>query len=144
MTGFTRNLPAPNYRAIIILIAGALFAPALRAAEGDIAAGYQVALEQCAACHIVTGNQVLPETWGVPSFFEIAESPAATVMSLKVFLRTDHDRMPNLVLPSASVDDVVSYILSLRGKALPETKAPKPAPAPPRKPLQLEKTAAER
>jgi len=44
MTGFTRNLPAPNYRAIIILIAGALFAPALRAAEGDIAAGYQIAL----------------------------------------------------------------------------------------------------
>ena len=39
---------------------------------------------------------------------------SATNMSLRVFLRTPHPSMPNLVLQPDDVDDLVDYILSLK------------------------------
>jgi mono/diheme cytochrome c family protein len=51
-----------------------------------------------------------------PSFLEVAAHPATTALSLRVFLQTPHATMPNLMLTPEETDDVISYILTLRGE----------------------------
>lgn len=100
---------------------------------GDPVAGYMIATESCAACHVVADGVVPPFVFDVPSFFAIANDPAVTALAIKVFLRTPHARMPNLILKDTEGDDVASYILSLRGRPVPPPyvlQPPPPAPAP--------------
>jgi mono/diheme cytochrome c family protein len=82
---------------------------------GDAAMGHMFARDLCAQCHIVEDPQTPPASIGAPTFFDIANNPAITVMSLKAFLMTPHDRMPNFVIGRGDIDNVISYILSLRG-----------------------------
>src|SRR5437667_94030 len=49
-----------------------------------------------------------------PDFAAVANQPATTPLSLKVFLQSNHPSMPNLVLTPAQSDDLVNYILSLK------------------------------
>ena len=56
-----------------------------------------------------------PASDAVPSFAAIAAMPSTTAMSLRVLLRTPGDRMPDLALSREETDDLVGYILSLRG-----------------------------
>jgi hypothetical protein len=51
---------------------------------------------------------------GAPDFVDIANGQAVTAMSLAAFLRTPHPSMPNLILSSDEMSDVIAYILSLR------------------------------
>lgn len=39
--------------------------------------------------------------------------PSTTALSLKVFLRSNHKEMPNLIISNTDTDDIVAYILSL-------------------------------
>ena len=52
----------------------------------------------------------------VPTFQAVADDPAATEAALRAFLRTPHAAMPDLRLTSDQTDDVVAYILSLKGR----------------------------
>jgi len=52
----------------------------------------------------------------VPSFQAVADDPAATEAALRAFLRTPHAAMPDLRLTHGRTDDVVAYILSLKGR----------------------------
>jgi hypothetical protein len=56
----------------------------------------------------------LPDTGDPPSFQSIADLPSTTGLSLKVFLRSPHRNMPNLLVSEAESDDVIAYILSLK------------------------------
>ena len=49
-----------------------------------------------------------------PSFEAVANRKGTTALSLKVFLKTSHQNMPNLIVTSDQADALVSYILSLR------------------------------
>jgi mono/diheme cytochrome c family protein len=51
-----------------------------------------------------------------PSFSAIALEPSATEYALHVFLRTPHPTMPNFVLQPDDIDDIVSYVVSLKPK----------------------------
>jgi mono/diheme cytochrome c family protein len=51
-----------------------------------------------------------------PSFTSIARLPSTTSMSLHAFLLSPHPHMPNYRLSPNEVDDVVSYIMTLRGR----------------------------
>ena len=53
----------------------------------------------------------------VPSFQAVADDPAATEAALRAFLRTPHAAMPDLRLTHGQTDDVVAYIVGLRGDA---------------------------
>jgi len=44
----------------------------------------------------------------------IAAEPSATEYSLRVFLRTPHPTMPNFVLNTDDIEDLASYIASLK------------------------------
>ncbi len=81
---------------------------------GDPVAGGQLAHEVCAACHLVARDQADDPEIG-PSLIEVAEHPASTEMSLRVYLQTPHATMPNIMLTPDETDDVISYILTLKG-----------------------------
>jgi mono/diheme cytochrome c family protein len=81
---------------------------------GDPAAGARLAREVCAVCHLVAEDQ--PSDPGIgPSLVEIAAHPATTELSLRAFLQTPHATMPNLMLTPEETDDIISYILTLKG-----------------------------
>ncbi len=81
---------------------------------GDAIAGRAFAEEICAACHAVGKGQYGVSLEGAPAFQEVAEDSAATALALRVFLRTPHENMPDLILSEAETDNVISYILSLK------------------------------
>ena len=49
-----------------------------------------------------------------PSFDAIAKRHGTTALSLKVFLKTNHQNMPDLVIAPDQADALANYILSLR------------------------------
>src|SRR3954451_12716497 len=57
-----------------------------------------------------------PAVVEVPSFRAVADDPAATEAALRAFLATPHAAMPELRLTHGQTDDVVAYILSLKGR----------------------------
>ena len=83
------------------------------AAQGDSLAGARLAERWCSQCHAVTSGRASPEKTA-PTFPAIAAESSVTDYSLRVFLRTPHATMPNLVLKPDEIDDLVVYILSLK------------------------------
>ncbi len=81
---------------------------------GDPVAGGNFARKVCAVCHFVEAEDLGLSWTGAPSFQEVADDPAVTEVSLRVFLRTPHEDMPNFMLTPSETDDVISYILSLK------------------------------
>jgi mono/diheme cytochrome c family protein len=89
-----------------------------RADAGDPRAGRAFALQNCRQCHNVgVRGQSSSVFASGPAFRAIANASTTTPLSLFVFLTTSHPTMPNLVLSRAEIDDVVSYIMSLRAPA---------------------------
>jgi len=90
------------------------------AVRGSPAAGRDLAMHECDSCHIVAKNQdIRPLVGGyAPSFFDIANKPTTTGASLQAFISHPHgySNMPYPDLAATDVDNVVAYILSLRGK----------------------------
>jgi hypothetical protein len=52
-----------------------------------------------------------------PANGHIANTRGMTATALRVFLRTSHPKMPNLILTPEQTADVITYILSLRDSA---------------------------
>lgn len=118
---------APARRGYVVAATLVLLAAAAGAASaqqvgyrGSAAAGREVALHNCDACHIVAANQELRPLVGnyAPSFFDIANKPATNEASLREFLSHTHAyaNMPYPDLAPRDLADVVIYILSLRGR----------------------------
>jgi mono/diheme cytochrome c family protein len=80
---------------------------------GDPFAGRQMALDVCAACHVVEPGHEPASEIGAPAFPDLAKEPGITALSLRVFLQTPHDRMPDLRLSPAETDNIIAHILSL-------------------------------
>jgi mono/diheme cytochrome c family protein len=78
-------------------------------AGGDPVRGRQLAAGTCASCHRIEGKNID----GPPGFAAVAAMPSTTALSLKVFLRSNHKQMPNLIISDTDTDDIVAYILSL-------------------------------
>ena len=49
-----------------------------------------------------------------PDFVRIANRTSTTELSLKVFLRSNHRSMPNLIISPDQANDLVQFILSLK------------------------------
>ena len=103
---------------LLLIAAAALFVLSGRAegttpASDSASAGHRLAEAWCKTCHAIessTAGTLNP----APDFMTIANQPSTTELSLKVFLRSSHRNMPNLVLTPDQADDLASYILSLR------------------------------
>lgn len=81
---------------------------------GDAKQGLELARKVCAECHRVEKGQKSPKLSPEKAFQEVANNPARSELSLRVFLRTPHRNMPNLVLTEAETDNLIAYILSLK------------------------------
>jgi len=97
-----------------LLIAASFAVPASASLAGNPSLGRQVATTICASCHQVVSGEKLDRPQSPPSFLDIAKMPSTTALSLKVFLRSSHAEMPNLIISNSDTDDVIAYILSLK------------------------------
>lgn len=88
-------------------------ASAATLSEDSVAAGHRLADAWCKECHTIEATPALPAA-AAPDFADIAGRPSTTALSLKVFLRTNHPSMPNIVIAPDQADDLVNYILSLK------------------------------
>jgi len=77
------------------------------------AAGHRLAEAWCKDCHAIE-PATMGTRGGPPDFVAIANRPSTTALSLKVFFRTSHRRMPNLIIAPEQADDLTNYILSLK------------------------------
>ena len=99
----------------IFAIAMPFIAAAAEDDIGDPVNGHKIATAWCANCHALAGGTQATAT-GAPSFPAIAADKAITPLSLRAFLQTPHDRMPDLHLSNTEMDDLIAYILSTRAK----------------------------
>jgi cytochrome c len=78
-------------------------------------AGHRLAEAWCKDCHAIDAKGAGPAHAG-PAFAGVANQPSTTALSIKVFLRTSHPSMPNIVISPTEADDLANYILSLKHK----------------------------
>jgi cytochrome c len=111
---------APIHIALVILVAlAAFFFMRIRGAGGatveetSASEGHRLAKAWCQSCHAVEPHATRTPGPG-PNFEAVANQPGITELSLKVFLRTSHKDMPNLIIAPDQADALVNYILSLK------------------------------
>lgn len=81
---------------------------------GDAFEGRVLARDLCADCHRIERGEQTGSRSGAPSFQAVADDASITALSLRVFLRTSHQPMPDLLLTEAETDHLIAYILSLK------------------------------
>lgn len=82
-------------------------------ARADAAAGARMALQWCAACHVVNGgapSATVPQ--GPPAFRLIAGYMNPD--QIRAFLSRPHGAMPDLALTRAEINDLIDYIGTLK------------------------------
>ena len=92
----------------------ASFAVLAQSVSGDPIEGEKLAREICAACHEVDKGRYGISLEEAPAFQEVADDASMTSLALRVFLRSPHEVMPDLMLSETETDDVIAYILSLK------------------------------
>lgn len=103
----------------MVLAAAWLLLPGAASAQmspGDPVVGRAIAERWCSSCHLVSPRPVGPVGDGAATFQSIADRASTTALSLRVFLQSPHGQMPDLTLDRNETDDLISYILSLRGR----------------------------
>jgi mono/diheme cytochrome c family protein len=95
---------------------GAFLLPAF-AQSADPSLGRHLAETTCVACHQV-GPEASPKNpkANAPSFVGISRMPSTNELAIKVFLRTSHPTMPNIILSPEETDSVAAYIVGLAKK----------------------------
>lgn len=83
---------------------------------GDIDRGRVYAEKVCAECHAISSTPARSAIAKATPFRVIANTPGMTSTALNVWLLTPHPSMPNLIIEGRDRDDVIAYVLSLRGK----------------------------
>lgn len=101
----------------LLLAIAALLLIRLHVASGaqqdSVSAGRRLAEAWCRECHAFEMSDA--GTMGrAPDFVRIANRTSTTELSLKVFLRTNHRSMPNLIIAPNEADDLAQFILSLK------------------------------
>lgn len=87
--------------------------PALIGDAGSAAAGLAYAREACAGCHAVLPNERLSPHPDAPAFADIVETPGMNGLALNVWLRSEHEQMPHLIIDADHVEDLWAYMATL-------------------------------
>ena len=101
-----------NTCAVSVIILSVVLAAAGHA-RAATPAGETLAQRWCSQCHAVKRNQSSANR-AAPRFSDLAAEPSITEYSLRVFLKIPHPTMPNFMMKPDDIDDIVSYILSLK------------------------------
>ena len=87
-------------------------APAMAAEDPErVATGRSLARQACLTCHAEDATTIK-----APGFAAIGAMPSTTELSVKVFLRTSHRNMPDIMLDERQIDAIAAYILDRGGK----------------------------
>jgi mono/diheme cytochrome c family protein len=81
--------------------------------RGNADAGRRLAENWCGKCHVVAPRTIRSGDTA-SSFQAIADLESTTALSLRVFLRTSHQEMPNFQLTPEETNDIIAYVLSLK------------------------------
>lgn len=100
-----------------------LVLPTAAQEAGDPAAGRRLAEVQCSSCHAIGPGRSGPNLGTAPAFADIARLPSTTSLALRAFLQTQHGPMPAVALRPEQIDDLVAWILALRGEGQPRQGA---------------------
>ena len=102
--------------AIAVSAYGSILLPA-SAQSADPSAGRRIAETTCVACHQI-GPDAEPKNQksGAPSFVDISRMPSTNELAIKVFLRSSHAKMPNIILSPEEIELIAAYIVSLAKK----------------------------
>ena len=84
-------------------------------AQNGASEGRRLAEAWCTACHAVE-PRARATAGQAASFAAIANRHGTTELSLKVFLKTSHRNMPNLIVAPDQADALADYILSLKSR----------------------------
>lgn len=84
-------------------------------AGGGLAQPADFMRRDCGSCHAVDADPAAksPDP-KAPRFLDVAKMSSTTELSLKVFLRSSHKNMPNIMLEPAEIDETAAYILGLK------------------------------
>ncbi len=118
---------AKAFRPIILCAAACCLIAAARAEEkanDKTAAGRTLALEVCAACHVVAKEQSFQPILQppAPNFKALVRRPALSETFLRHFLSSPHGSMgekggmPNPRLADYQIDEIVTYLMSLKAR----------------------------
>ncbi len=117
-------MKTPFFQSLALAVACgvAVTAQAQEAKSNLFAAGHDLAVQVCAACHFVENEQKSAPIMKppAPSFSAIAQRNDQSEASLRKFLSTLHrnigrnSKMPNWLLADFQIDEIVAYILSLK------------------------------
>ena len=99
---------------MIMVMALSTFSLSVNAQSVDPTVGRRLAETECNACH-QSGAAPPPQSLksGAPSFVDISRMPSTNELAIKVFLRSSHPTMPNIILSPEEIDSVAAYIVSL-------------------------------
>ena len=100
--------------AMLTAVLVAAVAPVTAQELGSAQRGEALAKSVCAECHAVQKGEGGSRNGKAPRFQTLATTRGMTPMALTVALRTSHREMPNLVLSTREVDDVIAYIAALK------------------------------
>jgi cytochrome c len=106
-----KNFLAPRRAAAMAGLIVALSATGVDAASAT--AGKGLVQRDCASCHAIEPGKPSPNP-DAPTFPQVADETSATSYSLHVFLQSTHATMPNFIISSPEIDDIVAYIRSLK------------------------------
>lgn len=82
-------------------------------AQDSVSAGRRLAEAWCKECHALDISSA-GALGRAPDFVGIANRTSTTELSLKVFLRSNHRGMPNLIIAPGQANDLTRFILSLK------------------------------
>ncbi len=110
---------------IVGLILASVAMPSARAAtDGPGGPGYgrQLTEDICGECHRVSATPTakrppMQEDLAAPDLTERMRDPSMTELALRSYLQTSHPVMPNIRLNRDETDDIVAYLMSLKGGA---------------------------
>jgi mono/diheme cytochrome c family protein len=95
------------------MLAGGLLMVAAPAHSGDPEAGRVLARAWCAQCHVVEASQTQASDIA-PPFAQVANDPAKSRAGIELWLADPHPPMPKLSLTRQQIDDLTTYIESLK------------------------------
>lgn len=102
-----------------VLTSLAVLAVCLAATRADaqdraLRLGQAAAQQLCAECHATAKGAVRSPASSAPTFEAIASTPGMSSVALRAALQTSHRSMPNIMLQSDELGDIVAYIMSLK------------------------------
>ena len=96
--------------ALAVIAAG----PAFSEEPGSVMQGQDLAQTVCAECHAVAPGAIRSPNAHAPTFESIVHMPGMTPTAVRVWLRSAHKEMPNIMLSRDETDNVIAYLESLK------------------------------